>query len=71
MTQADMQAVAERIVAAMRAAVSITDRVLQLSASVGMAPYRGGASDDLFRQADIALYAAKAAGRDTSRSFEG
>ena len=71
MTQADMQAVAERIVGAMRAAVSITDRVLQLSASVGMAPYRGGASDDLFRQADIALYAAKAAGRDTSRSFEG
>ena len=42
---------------------------LTLGASVGVAHYRGGTSDDLFREADIALYAAKAAGRNTSRAY--
>lgn len=70
MTQADMETLAEGIIATMRGPVSIAGRPLRLSASVGLAPYRGGSSEDLFRQADIALYAAKAAGRDTSRTFK-
>jgi diguanylate cyclase (GGDEF)-like protein len=70
MSQPDMQGLAERIVATMRRPVFLADQMLHLGASVGVAPYRGGASEDLFRQADIALYAAKAAGRGTSRSFQ-
>ena len=42
---------------------------IALSASVGVAHYRGGSADGLFGEADIALYAAKAAGRGTSRTF--
>jgi PleD family two-component response regulator len=34
-----------------------------------VAHYRGGSSEALFRQADTALYAAKAAGRNASRTF--
>ena len=70
MTQAAMEALAEGIVGAMRGPVSIAGQALRLSASVGLAPYRGGSSEDLFRQADIALYAAKAAGRDGTRTFK-
>ena len=44
-------------------------KTLQLGASVGVAHNRGGSSEDLFRQADTALYEAKAAGRATSRTF--
>ena len=40
-----------------------------VGASVGVAQYRGGTSENLFRQADLALYQAKAAGRNTSRAF--
>ncbi len=70
LTPAEMEALAAGIVGSMHGPVSITGQTLRLSASVGMAPYRGGSSEDLFRQADIALYAAKAAGRDTSSTFK-
>ena len=69
-TLADMEASAAGIVGSMRGPVFVTGQTLRLSASVGMAPYRGGSSEDLFRQADIALYAAKAAGRNTSSTFK-
>jgi diguanylate cyclase (GGDEF)-like protein len=64
-------ALAQRIVETMRRPAVAHGRTLRLSASVGVANYVGGPADELFHQADIALYAAKAAGRDTSRGFEG
>lgn len=69
-TLADMEASAAGIVGSMRGPVFVTGQTLRLSVSVGTAPYRGGSSEDLFRQADIALYAAKAAGRNTSSTFK-
>jgi diguanylate cyclase (GGDEF)-like protein len=44
-------------------------KAAMLGASVGVAHYRGGAAETLFQQADTALYAAKAAGRNTSRTY--
>lgn len=70
-TRADAEALAERIVGAMRRPAAQLGQTRRLSASVGVAHYAGGSSEDLFRQADLALYAAKAAGRDTSRSYAG
>jgi diguanylate cyclase (GGDEF)-like protein len=65
----DMAMLADSIVAMMRRPVTRLGRTLRLGASVGAARYHGGTSESLFRQADTALYAAKAAGRDTSRVF--
>jgi diguanylate cyclase (GGDEF)-like protein len=65
----DALGLAEGIVQTMRRPALAHGRTLQLSASVGVAHYGGGTAEDLFHQADTALYAAKAAGRDTSRSF--
>jgi diguanylate cyclase (GGDEF)-like protein len=66
---ADAAALAEAIVGVMRRPVTRLGQTLRLGASVGVAHYRGGPSENLFRQADTALYAAKAAGRDASRTF--
>ncbi|HTO27860.1 MAG TPA: sensor domain-containing diguanylate cyclase [Devosia sp.] len=68
---ADVQRLAQSIVDTMRRPAAHLGHTLRLSASVGMAHYSGGPSEELFHQADTALYAAKAAGRDTSRSFAG
>ena len=70
-TPAEVEALADGIVDMMRRPVSRLGQVLQLGVSVGVAHSRGGSSEDLFRQADTALYAAKAAGRNTSRVFPG
>jgi len=43
-------------------------RPIALGASVGVAFAGAGNATELFRQADAALYAAKAAGRNTTRS---
>ncbi|QDZ13189.1 GGDEF domain-containing protein [Devosia ginsengisoli] len=70
MSPGDARILAGNIVEAMRRPVTRLDQTLHLGASVGVAHYRAGISaEDLFRQADTALYAAKAAGRDTSRTF--
>lgn len=66
---AEAAALAETIVVAMRRPVTRLGQTLRVGASVGVAHYRGGSSEALFRQADTALYAAKAAGRDISRTF--
>ena len=63
------QALAEKIVDAMRRPAAELGHTGRLSASVGVAHYDGGPPEALFHQADTALYAAKAAGRNTSRSF--
>src|SRR5690606_26227626 len=66
---AEVEALADAIVRMMRQAAPQLDATLRLGASVGVAHYRGGGSEVLFRKADMALYAAKAAGRDTRRTF--
>ncbi|WP_164843990.1 putative bifunctional diguanylate cyclase/phosphodiesterase [Croceicoccus ponticola] len=72
----DAVVVAQRIVEAMDRPFVIDDQKLSAGTSVGIAhvqPPRDGkrtAPDDLLRQADLALYAAKALGRGTYAEFE-
>ncbi len=74
-TPPEMLARAERVAQDMIALVSepVTEerRVLGVGASVGLVVYPDGEADvaDLLRRADIALYRAKAAGRNTVRVF--
>lgn len=68
-TPADIDALAADIVATIRRPLIRSGQRLKLGASVGVAIYAGTSASDLFRQADTALYAAKAAGRGTSRTF--
>ncbi|ARU16735.1 putative bifunctional diguanylate cyclase/phosphodiesterase [Croceicoccus marinus] len=65
-------AVAERIVEAICEPFRIEGQKLNISTSVGVAFFSGtgGNSDDLLRQADLALYAAKARGRGCFARFE-
>lgn len=64
-----MEIVAQKILAAMTPPFDILEQSLPLSASIGIAYRRPGEHDcdELFRRADAALYAAKAAGRGTYR----
>ncbi|WP_066557730.1 putative bifunctional diguanylate cyclase/phosphodiesterase [Croceicoccus bisphenolivorans] len=72
----DAAHVAQRIVSAMEQPFVIDDQKLSTGTSVGIAhvqPCREGVRtcpDDLLRQADLALYAAKALGRGTFAEFE-
>ncbi|HET6807053.1 MAG TPA: EAL domain-containing protein [Frateuria sp.] len=65
------QQTAERVVARLAEPVTVDGRVLAIGASVGVAPFPAGEDGvaDLLRRADIALYRAKAAGRNTVRLF--
>ena len=65
----DLAAKADEIVQAVGRPFERDGRHIGLSTSVGAAHYRGGGADELFSQADMALYAAKAAGRGTSRTY--
>ncbi|UGB37098.1 putative bifunctional diguanylate cyclase/phosphodiesterase [Frateuria soli] len=69
--QAQAQQVAERMVARLAEPVAVDSRVLAVGASVGVALFPAGEESvaDLLRRADIALYRAKAAGRNTVRLF--
>jgi diguanylate cyclase (GGDEF)-like protein len=49
--------------------VDLCGRSFNIGASVGIAQAEGGEPSDLFKQADAALYAAKAGGRNTFRRF--
>ncbi|MGX7873948.1 diguanylate cyclase domain-containing protein [Mesorhizobium sp. ORM6] len=62
--------VARRIIEAMGKPVAACGQSLRLGASVGIAFAGAGSPCDLFAQADTALYAAKAAGRNTFRIFK-
>jgi diguanylate cyclase (GGDEF)-like protein len=58
---------AERLLVAAREPVVVGDRVVQISATIGISlshPSRGSA-DQALRDADMAMYQAKEAGRDT------
>lgn len=61
---------AGRIVAALAEPLRHAGLTLQLGASVGIARQAGCAPAELFARADGALYAAKAASRNTFRSFD-
>jgi diguanylate cyclase (GGDEF)-like protein/PAS domain S-box-containing protein len=59
-------ALAERVRAALTAPVILADAEVYVSASIGISvfPWDADTADDLLKRSDIAMYAAKAAGRD-------
>ncbi|TGQ64025.1 diguanylate cyclase [Mesorhizobium sp. M00.F.Ca.ET.186.01.1.1] len=61
---------ARRIIEAMAQPVAACGQSLRLGASIGIAFAGAGQPCELFAQADTALYAAKAAGRNTFRIFK-
>ncbi len=69
----DMAArVADRIIKAMRAPMNIGGQQIEIGASVGIAvgPGDGTTTDQLVKNADLALYKAKSEGRSTYHFFE-
>ena len=64
-------AVAERVVTALQEPAVIGDRRVQVGASVGMAMRRDGSTlDALMRDADVAMYAAKAKGKNRVEHYD-
>ena len=61
--------VAERVREALRAPFALQGRELLVSASIGIAASLAGSSGDLLRDADVAMYEAKAAGKSRSVIF--
>jgi diguanylate cyclase (GGDEF)-like protein/PAS domain S-box-containing protein len=68
---AQAQAVGEKILAAINQPCLLDDHECHSTASIGIAVFgvRQDSTDDILQQADIALYQAKAAGRNTLRFF--
>ena len=70
-TDTGAQVIADRILEAVSAPINLDGVPLRLSASVGIAIGRsGGHSADLLGEADLAMYAAKRAGKGQSAFFE-
>jgi diguanylate cyclase (GGDEF)-like protein/PAS domain S-box-containing protein len=71
-TPAISDEVASRILEIVRQPFMLHDRTVRISASIGIAMSVGASStpSSLLRDADIAMYAAKAAGRDRYHRFE-
>jgi diguanylate cyclase (GGDEF)-like protein len=69
---ADVEALAERLMAVVRAPFDIQGQRVEIATSVGavLADPTSSSSDELLRNADIALYRAKAEGRGICRFFE-
>ncbi len=67
----DVEALGRRLVEAIGAPIDVAGEWVTVGACVGIAfaPADGGTVDDLLRNADAALYCAKAAGRGTTRVF--
>jgi diguanylate cyclase (GGDEF)-like protein len=61
---------AKQVIAAMRRPVRSGWHRFCIGASIGLAPIAGCQASDAFKRADAALYAAKAAGRNTLRWFD-
>jgi diguanylate cyclase len=68
----DGAAVAERLLAALAAPLQFEGRSIQIGVSIGVAGWTGQGRDpdDLLRNADVAMYAAKADGRARYRIYE-
>jgi diguanylate cyclase (GGDEF)-like protein/PAS domain S-box-containing protein len=67
----DALAIARRVLDAVARPVSIAGRELRVTASLGVAAWSGaGGVEDLLRNADTAMYAAKADGKASIRMFE-
>jgi diguanylate cyclase (GGDEF)-like protein len=66
------EALAARLIAALRQPIQLrsANKVLSFTASVGIAYGKYAAADELLRDADLALYAAKAEGKDRCALFE-
>jgi diguanylate cyclase (GGDEF)-like protein/PAS domain S-box-containing protein len=64
-------AVAKRLLSSLSEPIQIVGRSLRLGASIGVVTHQGegGASDGLMRDADLAMYAAKEAGRGRYEVF--
>jgi diguanylate cyclase (GGDEF)-like protein len=62
--------VAKQFIAAMRVPIRCGLHRIQIGASIGLAPLAGCRSHEALKRADAALYAAKAAGRNTLRWFD-
>ena len=63
--------VANRLLQRLSDPIVVADRQLVLGASIGIVAHRGpGLSDDLIRHADVAMYAAKEAGRGRYELFQ-
>ena len=67
-----IEALAKRLIDAVRAPVPFGEQRMEVGLSVGiaLAPTHGTDSETLFKHADLALYLAKAEGRNTHRVFE-
>ena len=65
----DASTLAAKIVSAMRKPFELDGVTVSISASIGLAYFRGGAIDPdaLIKQADVLLYQAKQGGRNTYR----
>jgi diguanylate cyclase (GGDEF)-like protein/PAS domain S-box-containing protein len=68
----EVSMLADRILSAVGATYDIDDNKVTVSASIGvaLAPRDGKDTDEILRNADMALYCAKAEGRDTWRFFK-
>lgn len=70
--EAETAAVANRLVDAISAPYNLGDHIVTIGVSIGIAraPIDGARADQLLRNADLALYRAKAEGKGTYRFFE-
>ncbi|MGH2818690.1 MAG: putative bifunctional diguanylate cyclase/phosphodiesterase [Actinomycetota bacterium] len=68
----DIPTVVERLLAAISMPIEIADRTVMVSASIGIAiaEGKGETSDKLLANADVAMYAAKAAGKGSYQVFD-
>jgi diguanylate cyclase (GGDEF)-like protein len=71
-TSADVEALARRLIQIVSGPAVIDGQEINTGISIGiaMAPDHGNISDDLMKCADLALYRAKAEGRNTFRFFD-